>query len=186
MSTCNGELYFAPDVLWSDVQIGNGRAFRNQLCLRFRGLYFEPARYLIEKVEPDHFAAGLLVLSALDAIARLWVDDPTIVAVRFKTTFDKFAPSVLGEFQKQWATVVYDNFRNGLVHEARVKLGARFDLNAESCIKETDGICVINPRCLLSIAEAALDGLVSDDNAERFRAKTIPRLQEDGPGSISM
>lgn len=183
MSIRDGKLYFAPDVLWSEVELSDDEKFRGQLCSRFHGFYFRPAQYLLEKGESDDFAARLLILSAFDAIARLWVDDPSSVAGRFKSTFNDFAPDVLGEkIAPQWAATVYENYRNGLVHEARIKSAARFDLNAATCVEEMNGICVVNPRCLLSIAEAALKGLVSETNVARFRANAVPLLQEDFEG----
>ncbi|MEO7325613.1 MAG: hypothetical protein ABIW82_12360 [Dokdonella sp.] len=180
MSIRGGKVNFAPGIFWSEVDLEREDAFREQLSQRFKGLYFEPARTLLDKSVPDDFAAGVLILCAFDAIARLWTGKSGDVAVRFKETFEKFAPNEVDG--PRWSPVVYDCFRNGLVHEGRIKSVARFDSDAANCVEETGNTYIVNPKCLLFIAEAALKGLVSDNNAARFHANAIPLLQEDFEG----
>jgi hypothetical protein len=180
MSTRDGELYFAPGVLWSDVQLKNDGKFRQQLMQRFEGFYFKPARALLNQSAPDDFAAGLLILCAFDAIARLWTGKPGEVAARFKETFEKFAPEALQVIlDPRWSVAVYDSYRNGLVHELRIKKNALFDVKARDCISGDDSAWTVNPRGLLCIAEVALKSLVSVDNVKNFDSNAMPRLRED-------
>lgn len=78
------------------------------------------------------------------------------------------------EYQK----MLYSDFRNGLIHEARIKNVARFDSELEYDVVNDGVVWTVNPRWLLSLTKAALDRLTSLDD-ETFEKNARPLLKED-------
>jgi len=63
-----------------------------------------------------------------------------------------------------WPTpeALYEIFRNGLIHEGRIKAGAQFSYDIESTVDEPQGILVINPMRLGHEVERALQICVAE------------------------
>lgn len=161
-----GEKWFAPDILWAAVDPA-GADFPAQLERRFEGFYFGPAERLLKG--NDDFAAGVLILCALDAIARLWTGNTAQVRARFIEVAEEMGIGCSSDF--------YDFFRNGLVHEARIKRGACFDKGREDLIGEVGGEFIVNPRRLLGETRKLLKVLLNDDC--RFSKNAMPLLRSD-------
>ncbi|WP_257388089.1 hypothetical protein [Tahibacter caeni] len=164
-----GRKWFAPRIEWQEINVEH-KKFPKQLRERFEGFYFVPAEQLLEK--DNDFAAGVLILCALDAIARLWTGKPGQVGARFKEAAEAMGMS------KGQAAQFYDGYRNGLIHEARIKSGACFDKSRGDLIGEVDGGVVANPRHLLRNARQLLDELLADSN-HRFSKNALPLLRQD-------
>lgn len=165
-----GKKWFAPGIEWREVDI-DGEGFRDQLRHRFEGFYFEPAEQLL--VAKNDFAAGVLILCAFDAIARLWTGKS--LRGQVKERFEE-AAAAMG-VQKEYVSRFYDSYRNGLIHEARIKDGACFDKSRGDLIGEVDGGIVVNPRHLLGDARGLLDALLAD--SDRFSTNAMPLLRDD-------
>jgi hypothetical protein len=106
-------LYFAPGIRFDGVDV-DGPRLPEQFKRRMVGFYLEPARECTRL--SFAFAAGVLLVSCVDALARLRFGDG--VGKRFK----KFAAEELQSLSGgDVAERLYDEFRNGLVHEARLK-----------------------------------------------------------------
>jgi hypothetical protein len=113
------------------------------------GFYLQPAELCADKNAA--FAAGVLVLTCIDALARIQIGGG--VGQRFR----QFAARELSSFRSgDKATRLYDDFRHGLVHEARIKRGAQFLLQFDETIVELDRVLLINPRRLVSEVRKAL------------------------------
>jgi hypothetical protein len=70
------------------------------------------------------------------------------------------------------ATRFYEDFRNGLVHEARIKNGGQFSLDIGSTVERPGGMLLINPTRLGAEVRSAIDGyaaLLKRDPAARQR-----------------
>lgn len=142
-------LYFAPNVRFADVHVGFEK-LPQLWSLRINGFYLEPARACI--LAQHGFAAGLLCVGAIDAMARVECAPSTGVAQRFI----RFAMNELPSFSREAAaTALYQHFRNGLVHEARLKLASEFSLDAPDTFAKTGETFVVNPsRLVEEVAEA--------------------------------
>lgn len=163
----DGEKWFAPGVRWADVDI-DSPDFSQLLVDRFEGFYFGPADFLLDR---NHdFAAGVLLLSALDAMARLLTGIEG-VGQRFRTAAEEIG------IDRSRVQDFYDMYRNGLLHEGRIKSGACFDQEAKGLLEEINGESVVNPRVLLKAVRAFSNELV--DNEPRFRAYALPLLVSD-------
>jgi hypothetical protein len=156
------DLYFAPRIRFCDVDL-DGPELPEQFRCRMAGFYLEPAE---QCAQGDHaFAAGVLLVTCIDALARLRYGGR--VGARFK----RFAREDLQSFpDDDLAERFYCEFRNGLVHEGRLKKGACFSLDAGATVEELGGILLVNPKHLATEARSALDAyiaLVTLDDVER-------------------
>src|SRR6185437_113207 len=134
-------LYFAPGIPFDEVDF-SGERLPDQLEKRFRGFYLDPAKNC---AEGGHgFATGVLLLSCVDALARM-----TTLSEGGRGKFERFAREQLPSFaNSDRAHRLYETFRNGLVHEARIKSGAQFSFDIEHTVEELHEIFVINPSRL--------------------------------------
>lgn len=107
----------------------------------------------------------VLLVSCIDALARLRFGDG--VGERFR----KFVREELSSFQgEELAGRFYDEFRNGLVHEARIKCGGQFSLERERTVEQLDGLLLVNPNYLAREVREAMARyvrLLSEDDRER-------------------
>lgn len=145
MKTEDG-LYFAPDVLFKDVDPDNPK-FPEQLRKRIAGFYLEPAKLCCCTKHP--FAAGVLLVCSIDALARYcFPEDSDAGGERFK----KFARKQLRSFRTNGLDDrLYRDVRCGLVHEARLKKGVQFSFEKKKTVDITDNVLVINPQYLADV-----------------------------------
>ncbi len=160
-------LYFAPGIRFDEVDV-DGPGLPDQFRQRIKGLHIVPAE---ECAERQHaFAAGVLLVSCVDALARLRFGNG--VGDRFK----RFAREQLKSFASgDLAERFYQEFRNGLVHEARLKEGGQFSLDIGSTVEELKGLLLVNPRLLAVEVHSALDGYVT---LLRGEAKELAKLAQ--------
>jgi len=147
---------------------------------RVKELYLEPARLLIEHPECRRndigslFSAGLICVSTIDFLGRFYMGCPEKdVGSRFICWLLSYMrPPFNGYLAKRF----YEDFRNGLVHECRIKNGGEFSLNKGETIKgevDDNGVryLVVNPEKLLKKLEDGfknyLDDLQQDEDMFR-------------------
>ena len=109
-------------------------------------------------------AAGVLPKSCIDALTRFRFENG--VGKRFC----KFLHQEL-HFYDGVTQRFCDDFRNGLVHEARLKNGGQFSLETKTTVSELNGLLLINPDCLAQKVQAGLHSyvtvLIQDDSARK-------------------
>jgi hypothetical protein len=146
-------LYFAPDIPFDEVDF-DGPQLPAQFAARIDGFYLEPADYCVQR--NFVFAAGVLLTTCIDALARVQARDTNI-----ERRFTSFARKWLPSFSTMaTAKRLYEEFRHGLIHEARIKKGAQFSLEFAETVREFDGILVINPARLSAEVRQALDSYI--------------------------
>jgi hypothetical protein len=165
-------LYFAPGIRFRDVDV-KGPRLPDQYRQRIVGLYVEPAEACA--TNGQSFASGVLLVSCIDALARVRFSEPK-VGDRIR----RFAREELKSFRSEArATRFCDDFRNGLVHEARIKEGCQFSLEIGSTVEELDGLMLINPARLAAEVRASVDAFADmlnrDDAARQVLAYTLAR-----------
>ena len=157
----NHQLYFAPYYTFLDLAKATDpfeivNAYRD----RINGFYLEPAKIIIESKEEDGaFAAGLICFTAIDAIAK------TVTRKRDShKRFVEWMQKNLGgnSLSKKEVGNIYDEFRNGLVHEARIKNGSQFTYGVEDMIDIRNGITYINPKVLLKQTRLAFNKFIDE------------------------
>jgi hypothetical protein len=149
-----GRLFFAPGIGFDQVDPSDA-AFPGQFEHRIESLYLTPAQ---DCVRNDHaFAAGAVLVSCTDALARFKYGRRATVHDRFTD----FASTELRSFGGQLSERFYDEFRNGLVHEARLKLGAQFSFDLGQTVGHSGPLMIINPAHLLDEVRDALRTFVA-------------------------
>ncbi len=148
MSRIADELYFAPNVRFADLD-WTGARLPTQFQQRIAGFYLKPALAL---AGANHaFAAGVLVVCAIDALALLMTGSSAVTA-RITAFCTKIPDLAVGNN----ADMFCDHFRNGLVHEARVKKGSEFSVDIEHLAVASHGRLIVHPGLL---AETVTDHL---------------------------
>jgi hypothetical protein len=169
-------LYFAPGIRFSELYI-EGSDLPDQFKRRVDGFYIEPAKKCAES--GCAFAAGTLLVTCIDALARLRF--PEISDHKRGRRFNRFAQKHLPSFSTHYiARRFHDEFRNGLVHQGMLKKGAQFSLDTRETLTQFDGILVVNPQYLAEEVSSALDSyvdLLRNNDAER--KKLVDRLGQD-------
>jgi hypothetical protein len=141
-------VYFAPDVHFYEVDF-DGPDLPDLIVRRIGGFYLNPARILID--EREAFGAGLILVTCIDAMARLKIGG------KVGTRFQQFVQDELPSFASPGLSKrFYDDFRNGLVHEARVKSGGHFSLQTPRTLRFDRTYMVVNPKFLLDEVNQAL------------------------------
>lgn len=166
-------IYFAPNVRFSQLSLDRDLLLP-QFYARIDGYYLFPARALAE--QGHAFASGLVLVSCMDALARIESGSAGEVRERFLSWVTQHLPSFSDE---NLAKGLYDDFRNGVVHESRVKNGSQFSLEFSATVSKLGEILVVNPRLLtLEVEEAlrdfikrATDQLVPWNNLQEYVKK---------------
>lgn len=165
-------LFFAPGIRFEHADL-SGTDLPRQFECRIAGFYLDPADRCAENGFP--FAAGVILVTCIDALARMRYGGG--VGMRFK----KFITNELPSFaQGNRADRFYDDFRNGLVHEARIKNGGQFTMDADRTVQSVNGLLLVNPWHLgveLRAALASYVTLLTSSVAER--RKLAGRLKAD-------
>src|SRR5262245_34518473 len=118
MSRIADELYFAPGIRFADLDL-SGNRLPSQFQCRIAGFYLKPA---IDLARSKHaFAAGVLVVCAMDALALLATGSSSVTG-RIKSLCQR----IPGLDSPEMADIFCESFRNGLVHQARIKNGSEF------------------------------------------------------------
>lgn len=169
MSRLRDELYFAPEVKFRDLDL-TGERLPRQFACRIAGFYLHPARDLAERCA---FAAGLLVVCAIDALALYSTASQGNARIK---TFCKKIPDLNDDTV---AEMFADHFRNGLVHHSRVEKGSEFSLDIGTVAIRHGDRLVVNPVLLVNETHRLLDeyvrGLERDPVQKRAFLKKLKR-----------
>jgi hypothetical protein len=169
-------LYFAPGIRFSDLRM-DGREFVDQLVFRVDTFFLNPAQQLCLANSP--FAAGVLIVCALDFLAGLSLSADEVEGTRVGESFRQFAAKYVRSFStREIAQRFYFDVRNGLVHQGRIKNGGEFDLRAPDTVALLHKRLVVNPMMLLEEVREALSCVASEVAASDWRRKKLAdRLQ---------
>lgn len=150
-------LYFSPNFRFIDLKWSNKENLISAFEDRMLGFYLKPAK---EMAQNKHgFACGLLCAAAIDSIARIATGKQEVgermadwIKVNIKE-FDKPDPK---DPRRTLADRFYAEFRNGLVHEARIKNLGQFSNETEEMILLEKDVLLINPQLLLAEVEKSI------------------------------
>lgn len=171
MSRIADQLYFAPNVRFADLD-WTGVRLPTQFYQRISGFYLKPA---IALAQAKHaFASGVLVVCAIDALALLITGSS---AVRSRIT--AFCMKIPDLATKRNADMFCEHFRNGLVHQARVKKGSEFDVDLRRVAISDRERLIVNPlflaQSVTSLLDAYVDTLHRDPAMKRAFCKKLKR-----------
>ncbi len=161
------DLFFAPGVRFGEVDlVGSGLA--EQYRARINGFYLVPAQLCIEGGYA--FAAGLLLVTTIDFMAGLHHFAEALADRSVGSDFRWFARNKLQSFHSgDLAMRLYDEFRNGLTHEARIKNAGEFSFSWSQTVRLASGRLCINPTWLLREVKEALDQQIAELTQDKTR-----------------
>jgi hypothetical protein len=171
MSRIADELYFAPKLRFAELD-WTGARLPTQFYQRISGFYLEPA---VALARANHaFAAGVLVVCAIDALALL-ITGSSSVRGRI-IAFCRTIPDLASD---QNANMFCEHFRNGLVHESRVKKGSEFSVDIRRVAVSDHARLVVNPLFLAQSVSGRLkeyvEALHRDPAAKNAFRKKLKR-----------
>lgn len=187
MRTQDG-FYFSPQNTFMSLRFDDKEGLINAFYSRIEGFYIKPAIKLDGIFEA--FASGALCVCAIDILARLEYGDKTGVGDRFRKWVRAYLKSDFNDFEsevKQYNQhmtldhVLYECFRNGLVHEGVIKQGFQFSYETGKRLFYMESeIVVINPKVLLSKVYDSLNVFVKKLREDDMRFKKFGKqLQKD-------
>lgn len=167
-------LYFAPGIKFSEVDVVSGRELPHQFERRITGYYLEPS---FEASQKGHaFAAGLLLVSCIDALARVHGAGVRDTNKRFPRWCRENLPCFKNGYSKRF----YLDFRNGLVHEARIKRGGEFTFEMHEAVAMRDSRLSVNPQLLgKEIAQALSKFIAELGESEVKRREFLEYIKKD-------
>ena len=154
----NNILLFSPVYKFSDLNWDDKKILIDAFKDRVKGFYIEPAEKLND--DKNAFAAGVLCITTIDFLARITIRANT-VGKRIEQWLGKW----ITEFSQkdpdnQNITLgkrFYEEFRNGLVHEGRIKNCGQFSDDYSELIHMEDRIMVINSALLLEAIKTSFE-----------------------------
>jgi hypothetical protein len=170
-------IYFAPDIRFSDVDL-TGETLPDQILARIEGYFLQAADCCIR--EELAFAAGVLIVTCIDAMSR-FAHGPNRLNRKSGQDFRTFARTRLPSFKGlPAATLLYDNYRNGLVHEARLKNGCQFALGLNRTLDTSGAFPVVDAARLLQELRESVYALVEEMRASKpFREQLVTYVRRE-------
>lgn len=147
------ELYFAPDIKFSQLDL-TGEKLPAQLKERIDFFFIQPTDVLLRG--NYLFTTGIILVSCIDFLASI-PDISKPVGERFK----KWCHEELPGMNSAICELFYNDFRNGLVHEARIKNGGEFSLDSGSTLFDIYGESLrVNPKLLHAEVEKVFNNYI--------------------------
>ena len=154
-------LYFSPKYKFLDLKWDKKtliKAFRD----RVEGFYLNPAKLLNEGKHA--FGAGVLCVTTIDFLARITINSEK-VGQRIKGWLTKNIP---GDFNETLAQRFYEEFRNGLVHEGRIKNCGQFSYDFSELVHQENGIIIVNSNLLLEKINDSFESYMTKVRTDNF------------------
>lgn len=186
MTYGGGKLWFAPSLPDSTPGISfpeidlSGKQLPQQFAQRIRGYYIAPA---VNAATAGYtFASGLILVSSIDALAEIQSGSQGV-----KSRFCKWTAAELKSFEDPDVNKrFYEDFRDGLVHNARVKRGSQFSLDQNATVVYERSILSINPLLLADEVNDALSRFVTKlENNEPLRDLFVKRIRSEFKDELS-
>jgi hypothetical protein len=142
-------LYFAPNHRFADLNFRDSTSIVDAFKARVEGFYLGPARKLVDV--NDAFAGGVICVALIDFIARY-----SSGSRKVKERFTWWLEANIAEFKAKVSLKAqtlgsrfYEDFRNGLVHEGRIKNLGQFSKDFRELLHLIDGGMIVNPTQLI-------------------------------------
>ena len=181
----NDELHFSPKFRFADLDWEDKGSLIVAFHDRVYGYYLCPASILVEN--RNAFAAGVLLVTTIDFLANIQIGGNTGSRIEqwLVNHITAFRDQDPGNPRRTLAKRFYDEFRNGLVHEGRIKNGGQFTYEIDGLVVISDSsVMIVHPGYLLeSIVKAFemyLKNLAEDEfTFQHFRCALINIFQKD-------
>jgi len=178
-------LYFSPTYKYSDINWDDRDNLIKAFKDRLEGFYFKPAKELNRS---EHsFAAGVICVTTIDSLARIETGSD-LVGERYelwlKSNIKQFDEVNPDDLSQTLACRFYKEFRNGLVHEGRIKNAGQFSCCCDKLITLEQTVMIINPHHLLKSIKNSFSIYIEDlekdvTKFEKFKRVLKQDFQKD-------
>jgi len=170
-------LYFSPNYRFDQINWDNKKEVIKAFRDRVMGFYCNPAKILNESKHA--FGAGVLCVTTIDFLAKITTNLEK-VGQRIK----KWLTENMRDFDETSAQRFYEEFRNGLVHEGRIKKCGQFSYNFDELLHLENDRMIVNPNLLLENIIKSLNSYLievqnNDFIFQQFKCALIKNFQED-------
>lgn len=145
-------IYFSPKYSIQSIDFNDKVILIDAFCDRIENYYIKPAQGL--NSQECAFAAGVMLMTTIEAISAFTLSGAVSTKIK---KFCLQIPDISKqkkEYQDLFAEKVWTDFRNGLVHEGRIKNGSQFCYDYPF-LEIIDADCLIlNPKYLSSEVES--------------------------------
>jgi hypothetical protein len=149
-------VYFSPNYTFIDLKLDDKENLVSAFIDRVEGFYLAPARQLNEAGHA--FASGSMCVATIDFLAKIQTGEEKVGKRIEKWLTDNipdFADPDPQNPNRTLARRFYEEFRNGLVHEGRIKNAGQFSFDYGNHIELLGPVMIVNPSILLErISEA--------------------------------
>ena len=150
MARIGNKLYFSPKYKFTDLDWDDKNKLIKTFKDRVEGFYLTPTKILNNSKYA--FAAGVMCVSTIDFLARITIGSDGVGdriehwLKRYVTEFNQSDPI---NRNITLARRFYEEFRNGLVHEGRIKNRGQFSYDYADLIHLEGEIMIVKPNLLL-------------------------------------
>jgi len=179
-------LFFAPGIEFKELKWEDIDSLTYAFSQRIEGFYLEPTRILLDSGQA--FGSGVLCATIIDFLAAFSENTTANVGQRY----ERWLKQNMGEFNQpnpddkstSLAKRFYDEFRNGLVHEGRIKNAGQFSFENEQMIVFANDAMIIHPVFLFNSTVQAYGTYIQSINQDefsrqKFRCTLIDWFSED-------
>lgn len=186
-------LYFSPNVKFTELEWNNRELLIRAFIDRVEGFYLKPTEKLDELKKG--FATGVLCVTAIDFLARIStaIKEPGKRIVQWlNDNIEQFRKADTENQENTLAYRFYKDFRNGLVHEGRIKRAGQFSYDfPNELLRVVKGIIIVNPHLLLEAINRSfrkyMDKVEREGDAfQGFRSALEEDFREDAELSKSI
>jgi len=162
-------LYFSPNYRFDQINWNNKEELIEAFRDRVEEFYLKPARVLNKHKYP--FGSGVLCVTTIDFLAKIETDLDD-VGKRFenwlRSNIKEFDSSDPDNSSRTLACRFYKEFRNGLVHEGRIKNCGQFSYDFDELVHQGNGIIIVNPNLLLNAIISSFRKYIQRVESEEF------------------
>lgn len=171
----DNKLFFAPGIEFKDLRWEDIDFLIYAFSQRIEGFYFAPIQLLLESGQA--FGAGALCTTIIDFLAAFSENTTANVGQRY----ERWLKQNLAEFDQpnpdDTSTILakrfYDEFRNGLVHEGRIKNAGQFSFENDQTIAFENDAMIIHPGFLFGGIVQAHQNYVQSINQDEFSRQSF-------------
>lgn len=170
-------IYFSPHYKFKDIDWNNKDRLIDAFEDRVLGFYLNPAETLNSNKE-NCFAAGLSCIAAIDFLARITLDENS-------GRIQGWLRENVADFHDNNARdIFYKYFRNGLVHEGRIKNCGQFTYDISGTAHFDRNVMLVNPRNLLNDIKLSFRAYLGDlkcneEKFEKFKKQLISDFKKE-------
>jgi len=168
-------LYFSPKFKFADLNWDDKNGLITAFQDRIIAFCLKPAQKLSSS--GCSFAAGVICVTTVDFLARIETELTDDVGKRFeewlKINIEQFNKPDPDNKSRILAARFYKEFRNGLVHEGRIKNAGQFSYDFQELIKVEQLVMIVNPECLLNSIETSFKRYVDKIEKDEFAFQNL-------------